>query len=327
MEKGYFVISLDFEIYWGVRDVVTLNQYKANLLGVRKAIPAMLALFDKYNINATFATVGFLFFNDKEELLKGLPGKKPAYQNANLSPYGGHFNLVGENEEVDPMHFAPSLIKEIQQHGQEIGCHTFSHYYCLEKGQTVETFTEDLRAAKKIAEQQNISLKSLVFPRNQFNNEYLQACRNEGFTSYRGNENSWVYKPHPQKSENFLWRMIRITDAYINLTGHHCFAADKNKELPINIPSSRFLRPYSKKLSMLDALRLRRITNSMTHAAKNNLSYHLWWHPHNFGINLKENIAFLEKIMIHYTKLSEKYKFTSVSMTQLADLLINENGK
>ncbi len=59
----------------------------------------------------------------------------------------------------------------------------------------------------------------------------------------------------------------------------------------------------------------------MTYAARHSLTYHLWWHPHNFGINLEENLAFLEKILKHYQKLSEEYAFRSVSMNQLAALL------
>ena len=62
----------------------------------------------------------------------------------------------------------------------------------------------------------------------------------------------------------------------------------------------------------------------MTHAAKHGLTYHLWWHPHNFGINIKENLAFLEKILVHYQKLSKKYVFRSVSMQQLAAILKQE---
>ena len=96
-----------------------------------------------------------------------------------------------------------------------------------------------------------------------------------------------------------------------------------NNEL-CNIPASRFLRPYSKRLAFMDWLRLKRITKSMTHAAKHGLTYHLWWHPHNFGINIKENLAFLEKILLHYEELSKKYSFRSVSMQQLAVILKKE---
>ena len=50
--------------------------------------------------------------------------------------------------------------------------------------------------------------------------------------------------------------------------------------------------------------------------------YHLWWHPHNFGINQLENFAFLEEILVHYRYLNEKYGFTSCTMSELAHELI-----
>ena len=328
MEKGHFVISLDFEIYWGVRDVVELSQYENNLLGVRKAIPAMLDLFLKYNITTTFATVGFLFFNNKKELLDGLPAKTPEYTNEWISPYKGHFNLVGENEKEDPLHFGLSLIEKIQEYKQEIGCHTFSHYYCLEDGQTIEDFKADLQAAKKVAEKRGIELKSFVFPRNQYNQAYLNICKEEGITSFRGNEKSKLFSAKNYGKSTAYRRPFRLMDAYFNLSGYNCYDTnDMISSEPVNIPASRFLRPWSKKLSFLDGLRLKRITNSMTHAAKNKLVYHLWWHPHNFGINIAENITFLEKILQHYKKLSNQYGFMSSAMAQLAELLKPGNGR
>lgn len=322
MKKGNFVISLDFEIYWGVRDVVSLDRYKNHLLGVRQVIPGLLNLFKKYDIHATFATVGFLFFSSKEELLASMPREKPGYINKNFSPYEGHFQQVGNNEEDDLFHFAPSLIRLIQKAGQEIACHTFSHYYCLESGQTMEDFREDLRAAKRIAEKMGVVLKSFVFPRNQYNEAYLEVCKEEGIASFRGNEISWLYSAKAMNKETALRRGCRLLDAYVNISGHHCYntAFMKSTE-PFNIASSRFLRPYSKKMFFIEWLRLKRITNSMTHAAKHGLTYHLWWHPHNFGVNLTENINFLEKILLHYQFLSKKYAFQSVSMEQLSTLL------
>jgi len=38
---GTFVISLDFELLWGVRDKRTVADYGANILGVRRVIPAI----------------------------------------------------------------------------------------------------------------------------------------------------------------------------------------------------------------------------------------------------------------------------------------------
>jgi hypothetical protein len=93
---------------------------------------------------------------------------------------------------------------------------------------------------------------------------------------------------------------------------------------PFNIPSSRFLRPASKKFNGLENLRLRRIKESMSFAAKKGMVYHLWWHPHNFGANISANVSFLEKILVHYKKLNDEWNFESVSMRQLSKELSNE---
>jgi peptidoglycan/xylan/chitin deacetylase (PgdA/CDA1 family) len=322
MENGKLVISLDFEIYWGMRDAVKLKNYQESLLGVHKVIPLLLNLFKQYNINVTFATVGLLFFENKQELLNNLPSKRPQYAVPNLSPYNGHLNIVGYNEENDPYHFGINLIQKIHQAGQEIGCHTFSHYYCLEKGQTKEDFKEDLIHAKKIADKRGIELKSFVFPRNQYNKDYLIICKELGFTSFRGNEKSFLFSSKSKGKLTFFRRPFRFLDAYLNLSGHHCYSSqDIRKSSPFNIPASRFLRPYSKKLRFLEKLRLKRIKDSMSYAAQHGLVYHLWWHPHNFGINIQENLNFLEKILIHYQKLNNDYQFESFSMQQLSNEL------
>ena len=81
---GTFIVSLDFELYWGIRDVKTVAQYREKLLGVRRAVPAMLATFAEYDVHATWATVGFLFFRRRNELLRALPVERPHYDDAHL---------------------------------------------------------------------------------------------------------------------------------------------------------------------------------------------------------------------------------------------------
>jgi peptidoglycan/xylan/chitin deacetylase (PgdA/CDA1 family) len=322
MGNGKFVISLDFEIYWGMRDVVSLNDYKENLLGLRESLPLFLNIFKKYNINATFATVGFLFFKNKMELCSNLPKEKPQYSNSNLSPYY-HIHSIGKDEIEDPFHFGASLIDQIIAAGQEIGSHSFSHFYCLEKGASLQAFTEDVSAAIQIASQKKIELKSFVFPRNQYNEDCINICKEMGFTSFRGNERSWLFSSETRGPFMNFRRPLRLLDSYINLSGHNCYSIEYIKKYPIvNIPSSRFLRPFSKRRKAFEKLRLKRITDSMNFAAKKGLVYHLWWHPHNFGINQSENFAFLEKLLRHYKKLNNEFDFESKNMQQLADQIM-----
>ncbi len=325
MNHGKFVISLDFELMWGVIESRSIEAYGKNILGVHQVIPRLLDIFNKYSIKGTFSTVGFLFFEDKKTLLEFAPQHIPAYRYEKLSPYNGYMDKVGQNTAEDPYHFAPHLVKQImEQPHHEMGTHTFSHYFCLEEGQTIDQFREDIRAAQKAASLYNITLTSLIFPRNQFNAAYLEVCKEEGLLCYRGNPVSWLYKERINAAENRWRRALRLVDAYINISGHHCHADESMKAaLPINIPGSRFLRPYSHKLKMFDWLRLRRIKKAMEHAAKTNGLFHLWWHPHNFGVNQDENFAFLEKILQHYQNLHEKYGFQSYTMTGLAQKLMH----
>ena len=322
--SGIFTISLDFELYWGMRDIISIDEYKTHLLGAREAIPHMLDAFKKHNVHATWATVGLLFFKDTKHLKQYLPETIPEYQQENLSPYHYIANTEANKAKLDAVyHYAPELIEAINNTiGQEVATHTFSHYYCREAGQTLTDFKNDIAMAITIAKQKSIEIKSLVFPRNQWNPDYLATLDTLGIQSFRGTEAGWMYQASDYKGQlNALNRAARLIDAYINISGHNTYTlADCTTHKPFNFPSSRQLRPYSKKLAILENLRLNRIKNSMTYAAKNNEIFHLWWHPHNFGIDHEQNMAFLKKLMRHYSKLHTAYNMQSLNMAELSSL-------
>lgn len=313
MGKGIFTISLDFELFWGVRDHRTVQNYGSNIRNVHNVVPGLLELFKKYKVHCTWATVGFLFCNDKEELLRYIPAIKPEYQKKEYDPYS-----YLQESSLDPVfHFAPALIDLIRKTpGQELSTHTFSHFYTLEKSTTTEQFRYDLQAAKKVSAAKGFELLSIVFPRNQYSEEHLRVCKEEGIKVYRGNELSVAYKPLSREDENIFRRAIRFIDAYINVTGQHCHALPKADEI-INVPASRFLRPYDPRFKMLDELKLRRIKNGMRHAAENGQVYHLWWHPHNFGKHTEENFRFLERILKYYSQLNEQGKIESQNLIEI----------
>ena len=87
LNRGILTISLDFELYWGMRDEMSIEEYRDHLAGVYQAVPEILNLFQQYQIHATWATVGFLHFTNFEELKNNLPKQLPSYKDPNLSPY------------------------------------------------------------------------------------------------------------------------------------------------------------------------------------------------------------------------------------------------
>ncbi|MFD2823600.1 polysaccharide deacetylase family protein [Lacinutrix iliipiscaria] len=317
--EGNFVISLDFELFWGVFDVRSLESFKQNLKKVYHIVPRLIKLSDAYNIKLTFATVGFLFAKNKNELMEFAPKIKPEYKNPNFNPYR-LIDSIGNDEIEDPYHYANSLINLIKQNGNhEIGSHTFCHYYCNETGQTEEQFEADLLASIKISERLGIKIKSFVFPRNQINEKYLSICAKHGVKSFRGTEKHWMYNTKDtQQLESSKHRIYRLLDTYLNISGHNTHDLEVRNGM-VNIASSRFLRPYSTKLKFLEHLKISRIKNGMTHAAENNQVYHLWWHPHNFADNTEKNFQELESIFKHYKKLNETHNFKSNTMSGIVD--------
>lgn len=320
--KGTLVISLDFELYWGMRDEVRASVIENYLQGTYQAIPAILELFAKYEIAATWAVVGFLYYENSSKLQANLPTSLPRYKDSALSPYE-YLKHEGDTLKQE-LHFCPQLIESISRYPrQELGTHTFSHYYCLEPGQTERQFEADLQAAIAIAKTRNHETKSLVFSRNQYNAQYLETISKVGITSYRGNPTSSLYNSIDGDGNKLSKKVLRLLDTYLDLTGDRCYSIkDIAARYPFNIPSSSFLRPYSPKLAYLDAFKLKRITSSLDYAAEQGLLYHLWWHPHNFGSNLNKNLEFLEKILQHYQKLARQEKMRSLNMGEVADICL-----
>ena len=325
-EPGVFVISLDFELHWGVFDHLTVDAYRENLLGARQAIPAMLALFERFGVHVTWATVGLLFFDRRSDLVAGVPDAKPTYDDHRLSPYT-LLPSLGSDETADPFHFGRSLLTRIRNvPHQEIATHTFGHYYCLERGQTIDQFRADLRAARAAADALGISLTSIVFPRNQMAPAYLDACAEAGIRVYRGNEQSWLHRPTASGDTSLVRRAVRLIDSYVNLTGHHAVPRARGPERGmVNVPASRFLRPYNRRLRRLEGLKLRRITRAMSYAADHGLTYHLWWHPHNFGRHLTENLEMLGAILEHFSTLAARCGMRSLTMSEIGREVIPEH--
>lgn len=316
MANGNFIISLDFELHWGAAEKWKIDDKKSYFDATRMSIPLVLDLFNKYDIHATWATVGFLFAKNRSQLLEFAPKNKPTYANNQLSYYNLlENNEVGNDEILDPYHFAPSLISLIlKTPNQELATHTFAHYYCNEGGQTNEQFDADLKAAQLIAKENfNVVLKSLVFPRNQYNNEYLSIAYQNGIEVVRSNPDVWFWKNNCK-----LIPIARAFDTLFSISKSLTFSNKlESKKHIILLPASRFLRPFSKKEKVVQSMKVKRIKNEMTYAAKNDKCYHLWWHPHNFGYFTSENLEMLEEILKHYQELKNKYGFASKTMLEM----------
>ncbi|GHA30337.1 hypothetical protein GCM10007103_09610 [Salinimicrobium marinum] len=311
-KKGIFVISLDLELIWGVFDKVDYKEKSSYFKNTREVIPEILDLFSEYNIECTWATVGMLFNSTWEEWKSNFPENFPEYQNEGLSAYAYGESIM--SPETEFYCFAKEIIEKINATpSQEIGTHTYSHYYCLEPGQDLQSFEVDLKKSIEMARAMNIELKSLVFPRNQFNSEYLKVCKKLGIENVRSNPTDWFWQD--TQKDSLKDKIFRTGDAYLGpINKSYSISSLKaEKDKPLAQKASRLLRPYSNN-KILNKLKIDRIKSEMTYAARNEEIYHLWWHPHNFGSNPQENLKDLQVLLEHYKRCHKEFGFQSLNM-------------
>ncbi len=311
------VISLDFELHWGVSERVSGpdHPYTASLRGARSVIPRLLSLFRRRGVHATWATVGALLATSRREL----DACKPA-----IRPRGGADNYgldLGAGETDDPLHFAPSLVEAITDTpGQELASHTFIHYFCDDDGGHRAAFEADLRAAQDLAARRGRRLRTLVFPRNQVKRDYLPSLPAAGIDVYRGNPPGGFFGSPRGRFGVLCQRAGRLADSYVSLTGPNTVSwSEIAAEYPRNVRASHLFRPYAPRLRALEPLRVRRVVASLRAAAERGEVVHLWWHPHNFGIHQDENLAALEAVFDELDRLRARTGMRSLTMAEAAD--------
>jgi peptidoglycan/xylan/chitin deacetylase (PgdA/CDA1 family) len=313
------VISLDFELYWGMRDHVTPgSEAFADLAASRQVVVDLAALFARRGIRATWATVGFLFATSGRELSTYLPPVRPRYRQPELDPYGEPW---GESEAAAPERLAGSLVHLLAgTPGQEVASHTFSHFYCLEEGQDEASLRADLAAAQAIASPLGLDLTSLVLPRNQWNPRYARAVRDSGFTCIRGPQPSWAHRARPHGAQGKVERAARLVDTYGGVTPPPTTSWDAvmGPDGLADVPASAFLRPYSPGRHRLQPLQRARLVSGMRDAARRRRIFHLWWHPHNFARHPGPSFAFLEELLDEFDRLAAEEGMRSLSMRDVA---------
>lgn len=316
--EGELVISLDFEMFWGMADVTKVADMAPVMKNVHNVVPRLLTLFEKYNIHATWATVGALMADGSDDFLRYLPDNLPRQTRQMLEKMG----IVPENkEEMCPRDilFAPELVKAVADtEGQEIGTHTYSHYYCSEKDSKPEEYAAEIGAALKMAGAKGYEIDSAVFPRNQVADEYLEAMSGEKRLAFRGNESGMICEMRAKKPK--LGTLLWYVDNYIPLQKRTSY---KLKDIldrgMLNIRSSRFFKPFRPKYSFAEKLKLRRYKKEMLKAAKKGEIYHMYWHPHNFAVDTEVNFTQMEELLAYYSELRRKYGMKSMNMREVAE--------
>jgi peptidoglycan/xylan/chitin deacetylase (PgdA/CDA1 family) len=322
-QPGALVISLDFELHWGVRDHSSPQAGVADsLIASRDMVRTLAELFVKRDVRATWATVGLLFASTAAEADRHMPLVRPAYERPELDPYR---EPIGRDEQADPLHLAGSLVDQLcGLEGQEVASHTFSHFYCLERGPDEAAFRADLAAAQGAASTRGLRLKSLVLPRNQWRDDYAPLVLATGFECIRGPQPGWANRSRRGDDTGLAARAARLATTYVG-PPLHTFGWDQIAEPSglCNIPASTFLRPLSPRTRSLESLQFHRIIAGLRDAARRGRILHLWWHPQNFVTDPQANLALLTRVLGELDHLRTTEGMRSLSMGDVNDSIRN----
>lgn len=107
-------------------------------------------------------------------------------------------------------------------------------------------------------------------------------------------------------------------DVYFPLTGQGGYIP-QNEDGIVNLVGSRMYKPFFKTLAFMERVKIQRIKRQMLHAAKNGLTFHLWWHPHNIGVMTEFHLKQLEDVFSYYDFLKAKYGMRSLNMREVAE--------
>ena len=65
----------------------------------------------------------------------------------------------------------------------------------------------------------------------------------------------------------------------------------------------------------------------MERAAAVGETYHLWWHPHNFGYYPQQSLNALERILKHFQYCAGRFGMSSLNMGELSGALITSHSE
>jgi hypothetical protein len=257
MSKGKLTISIDLELAWGVCDQLTSEDLRMAEAAERPICAALVELFDRHSVPATWAMVAALL---DEPSAKEHPGSVSCW-------------------------YAPDIVEQIVQAkvAHEIGSHGGRHIDLA--AADAREADDDLLFAKHIHRSHALPFQSLVYPRNRVGN--FDAVARTGLRVYRGRDVGWTSAAHragrwAAKAANFADKALPIPPPSVT---------PQPQASLIDVPGSMLLIGRNGvRRFVLPAVTRAKLSMGLSRAMKTGEVFHLWFHPSNFYYRRQEQL-------------------------------------
>jgi hypothetical protein len=274
MERGVFCISIDFELAWAFVDDPDLeSQFIGQIQRMeRPVVRGLLELFHKYEVSATWATVGSLL--EVQPVIRGhSSGPVPL-----------------------EVWYAPDLVDQIRAATpeQEIGSHSFAHL--VYSRATRDQAAADLDAAARIHQAHGLDFVSFAFPKNAVNHLDLLAQR--GIRVFRRGASTELLSGFGRLGR-FVDKLLPIAPRTAQAGLHETGLIELPGCMPL-MARNGVRRLVSPRVILCKA------RAALERAASQKSLFHFCFHPHNFYFHADVQFKLLEAILAAACELRRK---------------------
>lgn len=305
-QRGQFVVSIDFEMAWGL--VHRNGDVDYTVDDERVLLTSLLDSFDRHSVPATWATVGHLLLDSCADDGDGL---HPDISRPEYSWFRGDWFDADPGTDVHdaPRWYAPDVVTDLlaRPAGHELGCHSFSHLIVGDPACSAADFESELVGCAGAAARFGVELESFVYPRNSVG--HVDELVRAGYTNYRGR------RADPFDSSP-IGRARRLMDRVV--------PSPRSIVRPVaepgiwNLPATCLFTIEARRMP---ELWFRQTLRRLEHAARHGGLFHVWFHPHNFAHGGPESVEMFDRLLARAAELRLDGTLDTVTMGSLSAAL------
>jgi peptidoglycan/xylan/chitin deacetylase (PgdA/CDA1 family) len=266
MAHGKLTISIDLELAWGAWDTLTAEHIQLAETAERPICAALIALFDRYQVRATWAMVAALL---DERSASSRPGSKSCW-------------------------YAPDIIEQLvhAKATHEIGSHSGRHIYFDEV--SASQARADLEFARDVHKSNDLPFSSFVFPRGA--GGHLDQLARVGLRTFNYADVGWTAAA--ARAGRHGARIANLMDQVLPVPPHPARARQCGDLIELD-RSMLFMGRNGVRRFVLPQVTRAKFRLGLARARRTGGTFHFWFHPSNFYYRRDEQFATLAWCLEH----------------------------